>query len=209
MFITDEVYTARHKIDTIKLFKYQADDIFIGLLTTTRIFLFSFIMYQKNELTQEEREEFGLIDEIDVCFNSIDRKEYINTFLFLLCNYTYSIEEQLVNEAFDMAIKAYDNAYTGKEKEFHSKAFHAEKKKIIKQYIEGYDNTKFFELFEKLVLEVGFTDKEKKKIYKTLENKFEDLQVFDLEYVKKKLEEELRHEQNKKTVQKIYDSFRK
>lgn len=208
MFITDEVYTARHKKDAIDLFKFQADDIFVGLLTTTRIFLFSFIMYQKNSLTQEERVEFGLIDEIDTCFNSIDREEYLNVFVFLISNYTYSTAEQSIHEAFEFALKAYDNAYTGNDKEVHSKAFHDSKEQIIKQYIDGYDNEKFFELFEEVLLEFGLTDKEKKKIRKTLKTKFEDLQVFDLEYVKKNLKEELEHEKNKRIIQKVYDSFK-
>lgn len=146
------------------------------------------IMYGKTILTTEEKEEFGLIINVDECFDSISRDEHINTLLYLLANYTYKPYIHMPEEAYEMALKMYEKTYPGQDKEAVLKAFKQQKTKVLQQYQEQLDEEKFFDLYQDLAVDYVLTKKEKKQIQQDLEKKFDSLVVWDISYIKKEIE---------------------
>ena len=209
MFISDDIFLKKLQNDALQLFEKKGDDLFFSYLTTSRVLLYSMIMYGKTILTAEEKEEFGFIINVDECFDSVSRDEHLNTLLYLLVNYTHTAYDQIVEEAFGMALKMYEKGYKEQDKEAVLKAFKKQKTKVLQQYQEQLDEEKFFNLYEDLVADYMLTKKEKKQIKKDLEKKFSDLVIWDLKCIKKEINKDIENEQNRKKVQKIYDSFRK
>ncbi len=193
MFISDDIFFKKLQNDALQLFEKKGDDLFLTYLTNTRVFIYSMILFEKNNLTIEEREEFGFLDDVDKCFDSIEREELLNAITYLVSNYTYTAYQQIIVDAYDTAIKAYERGYEGKDKERVLKVFKKYKQKILKQFAEQLDNEKFFDLYQDL-LEHAMSNKEKKTISKDLKKKFKELVVWDIKYIRKEIEGNLNAE---------------
>ncbi len=188
MFISDDVFFEKLKKDSVQLFEKKGDDLFLSYLTTTRVLLYSAIMYGKTDLTLEEKEDFGLLKDVDKCFDSIDRSEHITAITYITANYTYTAYHQMISEAFDMSLIMYEKGYDGHDKSGVLKGFKKQKAKILKQYLEQLDEEKFMNLYEDLVEEHALTRPEKKSVLKDLKKKFKELIVWDIAYIKNEVE---------------------
>lgn len=209
MFISDQVFFERMNIDALQLFQKKGDDLFLTYLTTMRVLLHSIVMYKKGHLSEEERLEFGYMHETESCFHAIERSEHLNTLIYLIANYTHTAYPQLVSEAFDTALDAYKKGSTERTKNEIYKLFKKAKVSVLKQFQEQNDPLKFINLYEEIAQKHMLKDSEKKKILKSLKKEFDTLLVWDIKSIRKEMEKGITNEQNKKTIQKIYDSFRK
>ena len=193
MFVFDNVFMHKHKDNVLDQFKKNGDDIFMTLVTHTRVLLFSFFSYKKNHLTDEEKMEFGVYEEVKECFETIERASFINTFTYLLANYTYTFDVNVIEEAYKLALDAYTkNAKTADEVD-NADFFNHSQKRILEQYFEQQEqnSVRFFDLYEHLTQLYMLTTKEQKEIKKDLKNNFDSLVVWELgfiqnEYIKSK-----------------------
>lgn len=168
----------------LKKFKNEGNDLFMELLTHTRVLLFSFHSYKKNHLSDEDKETFGLHDEVQEIFESIDRSEFILAYTYLIVNHLPTFKTNVMKEAYELALKAYaKNAKTLGEID-NAKFFEHSKKRILKQYFEEQDKSsvKFFDLYTDLAKKYMLTTEEHDLIKKDLKKHFDELLVLDLAF---------------------------
>lgn len=181
MFI-NKIAIKHHKKNVVQRFKEKSDDDFLTLLTHTRVILFSFLTYQKNHLTYEERIEFGLYDDISKAFNNIKREEFLNTYIYILVNYTNTFEQEAILQAYDLALQAYKSITENPTEKDNADFFRCSKKRIIQQYLNEkvMNEEQFFDLYSTLAKKYALTKKEVESIKKELKNNFADLLVWQL-----------------------------
>ena len=203
MFIFDNAFMHKHKNNVLEQFKKNSDDMFMSLLTHTRVLLFSFYTYKKNHLADEEKEEFGIYEEVKETFESIEKSSFINTFTYLLANYTYTFDVNVVEEAYKLALDAYNkNAETPDEID-NADFFKHSQKRILEQYYQQQEQNsiRFFDLYEHLAKLYLLTKEERKLIKKDLKNNFENLVVWELSFVKNEYKKSKKGNEN--GIQKI------
>lgn len=181
-----------HKKNVLEKFKKNGDNQFLSLLTHTRVLLFSFLTHKKNHLSLKEKEEIGLFDDISKIFKTIDRENFINTYEYVLVNYTNTFHTASIIEAYDIALAAFEkNAKSLNEKD-DADFFKRSKNRILQQYLnENMTNQEaFFDLYTKLAKKYILTKKEYQTIKKELEEKFDELLVLQVVDVEKQKKEE-------------------
>jgi len=186
MFVFENAFIYLHRKNVIHKFKKNGNDMFMTLLTHTHVLLFSFYTYRKNHLTDEEREEFGIYEEVKECFESIERSLFINTFTYLLTNYTYTFDTNVIEEAYKIALDAYTKSAETPDEVDNANFFSHSKKRILEQYFEQQEQNlvRFFDLYAHLAKLYMMNEKEKKEIKKDLKKNFESLVVWKLSSIK-------------------------
>ena len=185
MFIFDNAFMHKHKNNVLEQFKKNSDDMFMSLLTHTRVLLFSFYTYKKNHLADEEKEEFGIYEEVKETFESIEKSSFINTFTYLLANYTYTFDVNVVEEAYKLALDAYTKKAKTADEIDNADFFKHSQKRILEQYFEQQEqnSVRFFDLYTHLAKMYMLTKEERKLIKKDLKNNFESLVIWELGFI--------------------------
>ena len=185
MFVFDDTLLTYHKKNVLDQFKKNGDDEFMTLVTHTRVLLFSFFSYKKNHLTDEEKEEFGVYEEVKECFETIDRSSFINTFTYLLANYTYTYNTNVVEEAYKLALDAYTQSASTPEEVDNADFFKHSQKRILEQYCQQQEqnSVRFFDLYTHLTKMHMLTKEERKLIKKDVKNNFNNLVMWELGYI--------------------------
>ena len=160
--------------------KNEANKYFVEYLTHVRVFLNSFYLHKKQNLSVEDYIEFGITDDVAEAFDSFSRYDQRSFFLYYIVNFAFSdILEELRESAYDEALKIFHKTCVYPDKEDNYGYFLHSKKKILKEYDVKLDEEEFFNLYAIIAEKWSLTKNELRIIHKNLNTKYDDLLVLD------------------------------
>ncbi len=176
----DFIKLSKKKSLSIVKNKNEANKYFVEYLTHVRVFLNSFYLHKKQNLSVEDYIEFGITDDIVEAFDAFSRYDQRIFFLYYIVNFAFSnIEQELKESAYDEALKIFYKTCVYPDKEDNYQYFLHSRKKILKEYDVKLDEEEFFNLYLTIAKKWALTKNELRIIHKNLSTKYNDLLVLD------------------------------
>jgi len=168
----------------------EADKHFIFYLANIHVFLTSMTLKGFKHLSNEDKFDLGLFDDINSMFESISRHDQKTGFLFNVANVTFNLEQALTVEAYNQAFTAFQKIYKFDDKEAKIKFFEEKMEYVIESIQAHLETEEFFTFYEKISNNFSLRKKEVLQLQKDVKNQFDDMIVFDVKELIKNFEKE-------------------